>query len=199
MLQCSGCKERKSESEFSANAYFKTRKFNYYCKDCLMRRARLPREKRVDGGLCVDCGGNVPGGQNRCEVCRQKLQQRGQKLKIEVLNAYGGIRCVCCGEDAIEFLSIDHTEGNGKKHMRAIGCRGGSNFYHWLKRNHYPSGFQVLCLNCNFAKGHFGHCPHENKDPIVLNWNKEGDITYAKREEDGRGAAFGGSQRALTA
>lgn len=35
---------------------------------------------------------------------------------------------------------------------------------HWIIRNDFPDGFQVLCHNCNFAKGKKGNnnmCPHE--------------------------------------
>jgi hypothetical protein len=33
-------------------------------------------------------------------------------------------------------------------------------------QNNFPEGFQILCHNCNFAKGfprNNGKCPHENK------------------------------------
>ena len=35
----------------------------------------------------------------------------------------------------------------------------------WIMANNYPNGFQILCHNCNFAKGHSkdGKCPHEMK------------------------------------
>jgi len=33
--------------------------------------------------------------------------------------------------------------------------------YSWLKKNNFPKGFQVLCMNCNFAKGKLGKCPHQ--------------------------------------
>lgn len=32
----------------------------------------------------------------------------------------------------------------------------------WLRRNNYPNGFQVLCHNCNMAKGFYGKCPHQS-------------------------------------
>jgi hypothetical protein len=35
----------------------------------------------------------------------------------------------------------------GQSH-RPGGCR----FYLWLKTNKYPSGYQVLCMNCQFVK-----------------------------------------------
>lgn len=83
---------------------------------------------------------------------------RGRKLKSLIIETYGNI-CACCGEDAIEFLSIDHINGGGHKHRKKTG--GGTSFYLWLKRNNYPPGFQVLCYNCNQAKGYYGKCPHQ--------------------------------------
>jgi hypothetical protein len=48
--------------------------------------------------------------------------------------------------------------GGGNKHRKSIKNR---NFYLWLKQNDYPSGYRVLCMNCNFAEGKFGYCPHQ--------------------------------------
>ena len=31
----------------------------------------------------------------------------------------------------------------------------------WMIKNNFPKGFQVLCHNCNLAKGFYGKCPHE--------------------------------------
>jgi hypothetical protein len=32
----------------------------------------------------------------------------------------------------------------------------------WLKRNNFPSGYRVLCMNCNHGrKRNGGICPHE--------------------------------------
>jgi hypothetical protein len=42
----------------------------------------------------------------------------------------------------------------------------------WLRRNKFPSGYQVLCHNCNFSKGHVGICPHE-KERQYAQWRKE--------------------------
>jgi len=33
--------------------------------------------------------------------------------------------------------------------------------YRWLQKNNYPDWFQVLCHNCNSAKGEFEICTHE--------------------------------------
>jgi hypothetical protein len=84
------------------------------------------------------------------------------RAKIKVLEAYGGENycCACCGEKHYEFLSIDHINGDGKAHRKELGLTG-NKFYKWLIKNNFPKGFQVLCMNCNFAKGLYGHCPHK--------------------------------------
>jgi hypothetical protein len=87
-----------------------------------------------------------------------------QKLKLEILVRYSGIKpkCACCAEPQIEFLTIDHIENNGaaeRKKLRKLGI----SFYRWLKQNNFPKGYRVLCMNCNFALGKFGYCPHRDK------------------------------------
>jgi hypothetical protein len=85
------------------------------------------------------------------------------RLKMDVLNAYGGPVCACCGETLLEGLTIDHVNGDGAKHRRELGTSlGGSRFYSWLKKHGYPAGFQVLCFTCNVAKGTGDHCPHRD-------------------------------------
>jgi len=83
------------------------------------------------------------------------------RIKEQAFQAYGGAICACCKETHSEFLSIDHIAGGGNKHRQQVK---GLNFYHWLRLQGYPSGFRVLCMNCNFASGHFGSCPHGNLD-----------------------------------
>lgn len=85
-----------------------------------------------------------------------------RRLKLEVLVAYSGSppRCACCGETMIEFLTIDHIEGGGTAQRKQLGV---VSIYNWLKKNNYPLGYRVLCMNCNVALGHFGYCPHKTK------------------------------------
>jgi hypothetical protein len=74
---------------------------------------------------------------------------------------YGGC-CRCCGESTDELLSIDHIEGGGNQHRKAIN-RYGTDMYRWLKAQGFPPGFRVLCHNCNLARGRYGYCPHEEQ------------------------------------
>jgi hypothetical protein len=99
------------------------------------------------------------------------------ELKREVIGHYsaGTYACSCCGEFHIEFLVIDHIEGAGNNHRRSIN-RSGLGFYRWLRANNYPSGFRVLCHNCNVAYGLYGRCPHqaEKPDTAELAWGPTG-------------------------
>lgn len=80
------------------------------------------------------------------------------KLRTEAINAYGG-KCDCCGLSEIKKLTIDHVDGGGCRHRKSLTTSGIS-FYNWLRRNNYPTGFRVLCFNCNCSIGTYGHCPH---------------------------------------
>lgn len=95
---------------------------------------------------------------------RQTLYNRRAyvKLRCLVLDAYGG-KCSCCGLDDVAFLTIDHVRNNGQTHRKI--CGDGTGFYQWLKKHGFPKdGLQVLCMNCNWAKGMSldGQCPHKS-------------------------------------
>jgi hypothetical protein len=54
--------------------------------------------------------------------------------------------------------NIRHINNDGAAHRKKINGHnhGGVDMGSWLKRNNYPEGFQVLCVNCNHAKGRIG-------------------------------------------
>ena len=83
-----------------------------------------------------------------------------QNKRLEILEHYGKI-CKCCGETQLEFLTIDHINNDGAQHRRDLG-KGASSYNVWLDiiRNGFPPDFQILCMNCNWAKGKYGKCPH---------------------------------------
>lgn len=91
---------------------------------------------------------------------QENKRQRELRLRLrdECLAAYGGPICVCCGETEIEFLNLDHKAGGGNDHRRLLGYPG---IYSWLRKRGFPTGYQVLCYNCNLAKSKLGQCPHE--------------------------------------
>lgn len=78
------------------------------------------------------------------------------KARLEAITHYGG-RCACCGEEEYAFLCLDHHGGGGNQHRKSVTA---SALPAWLRRNGYPSGFRVLCHNCNFATANGKECPH---------------------------------------
>ena len=96
---------------------------------------------------------------------KEKRRIYSWNLKMQCLIAYGGSppKCACCGEKEPQFLSLDHKKGDGAKHRKEIG--GSTALYCWLIRKKFPKKvmLQVLCYNCNCAKGFFGTCPHKNE------------------------------------
>jgi hypothetical protein len=85
-------------------------------------------------------------------------------VKSRVLGHYSNqmFVCACCAESERDFLTIDHTKGNANKQSKALGIpRTSHRLYGWLIRNQFPAGYQVLCIKCNMAKGHYGVCPHK--------------------------------------
>ncbi len=89
---------------------------------------------------------------------RSYAKEYARKKRREAIDHYGAV-CVCCGESHYEFLCIDHINGGGNKHRKEIG--EGNNLPRWLIKNKFPSNFQILCANCNQAKGANGICPHK--------------------------------------
>ena len=70
--------------------------------------------------------------------------------KIGILSHYSNesMKCAHCGFDDIRALSIDHIDGGGAPHRKKTG----NDIYGWLKRNGFPEGYQVLCMNCQLIK-----------------------------------------------
>ncbi len=85
-----------------------------------------------------------------------------KKLRLRIIEHYGN-NCKCCGETQLEFLTIDHVNNDGAQHRRDL-VKGSSSYNVWLDivRKDFPSDFQILCMNCNWAKGKYGYCPHRN-------------------------------------
>jgi ferric-dicitrate binding protein FerR (iron transport regulator) len=94
-----------------------------------------------------------------------KTKRNQDRCRQEVFEAYGGFKCACCGETERLFLSIDHVHNDGAQMRKAKLYSGnGTGFYQWLRKNGFPDGFQVLCMNCQIGKHkNGGVCPHQRK------------------------------------
>lgn len=95
--------------------------------------------------------------ENRISILERK-RRIDREAKQKVVDAYGG-KCVCCGESMIEFLTIDHINGDGHLHRRKVGK--GRRIYKDLIALGFPKdNYQLLCFNCNIVLGFYGYCPH---------------------------------------
>lgn len=131
------------------------------CRKCLWKQTRAWRFKSPDSHLKA----TIRYREHNRNKLREDQKERRWKMKLEIVNAYGG-RCSCCGEDEPKFLSIDHVDKGGTFHKRCIGT---SRQYAWLKAHGFPQpGFRLLCFNCHLAITFWGECPHVTNTPISL-------------------------------
>ena len=126
------------------------------CKEACTRDYHGHEHQRKRAlGLCADrkCQSAPEKGRAMCafhlSAANKKRVKYTASYKEQALDAYGGRVCVGCGETDFCCLSIDHEAQDGCKH-REEQCGTGTPFYQWLKRNNWPSGFRVLCMNCQF-------------------------------------------------
>lgn len=115
--------------------------------------------KRSDAQKCSDCIRKLRNEYSKSEHARTLRAKRHRIIREAAYAGYGG-ECVCCGESEFEFLCIDHVNGGGaedrKKHSTWQIARR-------VIELDFPDDYQVLCHNCNLAKGFFGECPHQRK------------------------------------
>jgi hypothetical protein len=102
----------------------------------------------------------------QCKSCRRRRVQQDLTCRVKqaAIDAYGG-RCICCGEERLIFLSIDHVHGDGRAHRERMREQHESrDIYVWLRNHGYPQDgrLQVLCHNCNMAKRTRSACPCQN-------------------------------------
>lgn len=97
------------------------------------------------------------------ESIRLRNRNLTKRYKTDVVNHYGG-KCDCCGESRLEFMTLEHINGDGgKKRKNKEHPKTGYALYKWIIKNGYPTFFGILCYNCNIAKGFYGYCPHERE------------------------------------
>ena len=161
--KCSSCKVVKPKDCFNLNAS-KADGLATECKECRKEEYKKwyakNREKALEK-FSNKYKNDTEYRENYNEV--RRLQRF--ELKLEVFKHYGGDppKCACCGETHLEFLVIDHINGDGNKHrQKHFNGSGGHRVRLWLKQNNYPEGFRILCSNCNSSLGSYGYCPHGN-------------------------------------
>lgn len=169
---CVKCGETKPFEDFAIVYAKNSRGQNYRqhtCKECAKceHAARMRKARKENPEKYIKH--QREHRKRHLERCRRQRKESGQRLKDRVFEAYGGYRCVCCGETMESMMTIDHIEENGADHRNEInGGKGrtiGADIYRWLERNNYPAGFQVLCYNCNISKHrNNGICEHRSKE-----------------------------------
>lgn len=110
---------------------------NYACRPCALRKQHQRYfEKR----------------QQILSKNRAATRALTERIRLSVLRRYSPqLKCRRCGLSGIRVLTIDHLHDDGAVH-RKKGLLG-SKFWRWLINSNFPEGYQVLCMNCNFAKG----------------------------------------------
>ena len=111
-----------------------------------VKRHNYPALFRI---LCWNCNfktANIPGNS---DAAKRRLRR---KMDVMAHYSHGTSFCAKCGEKDIHVLSIDHINGCGCQHRAVLNLKGGDQFYRWLQNAGYPSGYRVLCLNCNCPK-----------------------------------------------
>ena len=118
-------------------------------------------------------------------VNKKKAKNKRSNNRLEVLQVLSKRLsnsdipcCNCCGLNShLEFLDIDHIQGRKQmdsiKELTDLGYSSKLNnisILKWIKDNNYLSDlqteyFQILCKNCNQAKGNSkdNKCPLKNK------------------------------------
>ena len=129
----------------------------YRCKTCVNKYQRIRRHGRRDEA------NKYHREWSAANPDKIKLHARNTKIKIktELVYAYGGC-CACCGETELEFLTVDHINGDGQQHRARV-----NDVYRDIRNMGYPKeSFRILCMNCNFAIRFGKTCPHQNGDKV---------------------------------
>ena len=111
---------------------------------------------------------------------RESFPMKLRILKVEVLTHYGNnkLACVCCGENELSFLTLDHKNGRQPHEKGSEMNRrkySGRSLWSYVKREGFPEGYQTLCWNCNSGRQvNKGICPHKEVKtlPELLEQNR---------------------------
>lgn len=133
---CCKCKIQLTEENSKP---YNNKSGNYICNNCFKLKQIESREKR-----------------------NKYTREADLKIKLKMIEGYGG-KCNCCGESRYQFLTIDHINNDGADDRRKNNKTGIKLYRDLIKQNFPKDRFQLLCFNCNCAKGFFGKCPHEDE------------------------------------
>ena len=138
------------------------------CKEILDVSVFYRRRARGDNGrmsACISCS-SIAKEQWRVSHKKEHNEQARvyrNKMWDEILDAYGPL-CACCGEQNRRFLTLDHVDGGGRKHIESVGHKTiRIQIRAFVRRTGKPdTRYQVLCFNCNCGRSlNGGICPHK--------------------------------------
>ncbi len=93
-------------------------------------------------------------------LTRNKLAK--QRQRDRVLDYYGAV-CACCGETGRIVLTVDHIIA-----LKVSGQKRRANLPQQVITEGFPDTYQILCRNCNWAKGTEPECTlHANHAPFL--------------------------------
>lgn len=153
---CTSCGKSKPEIDFYIRGGNRTGRMTE-CKICNNKRSNEYYYRNKDKWLRYR---EIHG-----EARRKTRKQKRHENRLKVLQHYSNSDipfCACCGEKHIEFLTIDHIHNDGAEHRKELK-KINKSIAKWLIDNNYPSGFRILCFNCNMSYGIYGYCPHEEE------------------------------------
>jgi hypothetical protein len=165
---CGCCKEEKDISQYYKRSDGSGDGYHINCKACkkkidqqrkditnTQRRERYKSDETYKEDMKVRA--REYRSSNRKKINEHYKEYRA-KRRILLLEKYGGL-CACCKESQQEFLCIDHVFGGGNQERKT------SNFEaiitKLLASEEISPDYQILCHNCNLAKGFYGYCPHQ--------------------------------------
>ena len=108
--------------------------------------------KRKEAGTCYYCNRPRVPGMHACAYHMEKSRDHNRDIKLAVFKAYGGAKCVGCGETDLFFLELDHVNHDGAAERAADKNKGSTNLYWKLKNQGFPDRerYRVLCKKCNW-------------------------------------------------
>lgn len=171
LKKCSLCSEEKTINNYWKHGKAKDGLYAH-CKNCHTLQSRKTREKyrekyreKARKSVAKWRRDNPEIAKERNRIYQEKnkekyynsRKERYRQKRLEVLKNYGN-KCICCGEKNFMFLALDHKNNDGNKHRKIIK----QDLTLWAYKNSYPKILQILCHNCNMAKGIYGKCPHRD-------------------------------------
>ncbi len=139
-----------------------------YCSESCLKKYWADKKKRpMIEKHCYRCKKSFVTNKKRKNFCDKEClkKYRGEKQQLllssykqQVFNKFNN-KCSCCGETNTLFLTIEHCNNDGLQHRKSGKVR-----VYLDTLNDTEGKYTLLCMNCNWARGQYGHCPHELGD-----------------------------------